>query len=152
MGHDQLGTSARQIITLWDHKARPSQLWHGDGFFFPPTGPGSQATRLPFPSFRGFLGSFRCIRLCCGLGRGVFLRLRLLGILSRGIAGHATVGLLTLLGLGETAEGGVHGFVILRGHLLQLLPFLYFLGWPRIFPNPVETNGDRVFPNLPSSC
>ena len=120
--------------------------------FFPPTGPGSQATRLPFPSFRGFLGSFRCIRLCCGLGRGVFLRLRLLGILSRGVAGHATVGLLTLLGLGETAEGGVHGFVILRGHLLQLLPFLYFLGWPRIFPNPVETNGDRVFPNLPSSC
>ena len=120
--------------------------------FFPPTEPDSQATRHPFPSFRGFLGGFRCIRLCCGLGRGVFLRLRLLGILSRGVAGHATVGLLTLLGLGETAEGGVHGFVILRGHLLQLLPFLYCLGWPRIFPNPVETNGDRVFPNLPSSC
>ena len=148
MGHDQLGTSGRQIINPSDHKARPSQLWHGSTLFFS-SGPDSQATRLPFPSFRGFLGGFRCIRLYGG--RGVVLRLRLLGILGRGVAGHATVGLLTLLGLGETAEGGVHGFVILRGHLLQLLPFLYCLG-PRIFPNPVETNGDRVFPNLPSSC
>ena len=68
MGHDQLGTSARQIITLWDHKARPSQLWHGDGFFSLQPGQAHKRCAFRFPPFVDFLEVFGASDFAAALG------------------------------------------------------------------------------------
>lgn len=69
MGHDQLGTSGRQIITPWDHKARPSQLWHGDGLFFSLQPSQTHKRRaFRFPPFVDFLEVFGASDFAAALG------------------------------------------------------------------------------------